>query len=229
MENTKIKEKLKEQLIGTGWDAKLRFFLLNSEIDKILAKLKDDVAAGNRFTPPIKKVFEPFVACHYDKVRIVILSDKPSISPEFNDGLALSVPSNLGSYGIAKNIHSAIAKTVYEKSTEEYDTDLHRWAEQGVLLLNESLTTRMENATSTVHIETWKPFISFIMDLFKKREDIIFLFLGGAVTWADLVPDAAIKYEFPDLWKTYGAEWDEQVFNKINAILEARGQEKIIW
>jgi uracil-DNA glycosylase len=225
MQIEEIKTKLRDQLVATGWDLKLRLFLIEN-LDDIIEKLMLDVSDGNRFTPGIKDVFQPFIKCHYDNVTVVFLCDKPSIAPQFNDGLALSSPIERKPWGIAKRIHKAINENVYKSPEREFETTLDRWANQGVLLLNSSLTTRIDVDRDDHHEKIWKSFISYVMDVLKNREDIIYVFLGAGAKWATKTKN--VKFAFPDIWKEQ-SEWDEEVFNKINVILEEKGVEKINW
>lgn len=228
MENTEIKEKMREQLVGTGWDAKLRFFLIENKLDNILEQLKQDKEDGHRFTPAIRDVFKPFTSCHYDNVKIVFICDQPSMSPAYNDGLALSCAFGGESWGISKKVFAAINKTVYSDPERETDTKLDRWAEQGILLLNSSLTTRMEKERSEVHEKAWRPFVSYVINSLKVNENIIYVLLGAGSSWEDSLNENCVKFVFPNIWKT-GEEWDESVFSKINGILEERGETIINW
>jgi uracil DNA glycosylase len=68
-----VQNKLHEQLKESGWSDKLRMFVLSDDFYKILHKLAQDSAAGNKFTPTIKNLFRAFVECPFDKLKVVFV------------------------------------------------------------------------------------------------------------------------------------------------------------
>jgi uracil DNA glycosylase len=82
-----------------------------------------------------------------------------------------------------------INKTIYGGTTLCTDVDLRRWSNQGVLMLNTSLTTQVEKIGQ--HYDIWKGFVSYLFDyLDHNKKDLVYLYMGKkAQEWADFVGD----------------------------------------
>ncbi len=231
-----VKQKLILKLEGTGWFEKLRLFLRSSDFNILLEKLAEDREKGYRFTPPLAVVFRPFQLCHYKDTRVVFLVDEPHIFTARADGLCFSSAgtshrktfSNILAY-----IFKEIKKTVYPEQEYKNNQDLSRWAMQGILMLNCTLTTRMR--IHKKHIEIWRPFMNYLIEVLNQMSDeIIFVFFGEADEWADNItgnkrkffvshPDKTIPFEKTKNWDSRG------IFNKINLILKENGKSEIKW
>lgn len=128
--------------------------------------------------PPPKSIFRSFDLCPFEKVKVVILGQDPYHGPGQANGLAFAVenreavPPSL--QNIFKEIRSDLGKPLVHASG-----DLSRWAEQGVLLLNATLTVRAHRAGS--HQEKgWEQFTdAAIKALSEKREHIVFMLWGN--------------------------------------------------
>ena len=172
-----IKEKLIERLQPSGWATKLRGFIQSSDFDKILDtlyKLRED---GKRFTPPLKQVFRAFEECPVDKLHVIMIGQDPY--PHFGvaDGLAFSCSNTGKPQPSLKNIFEAVDSTVYDNERREYNPDLTRWANQGVLLLNSALTCEIDKVGS--HYNVWKEFITYLMDILNfTNTGLIFVLMG---------------------------------------------------
>ena len=144
------------------------------------------------------------------------------------DGIAFSSSNLMQEQPSLTYIFDEIERTV---CSEKYhrSTDLKRWSNQGILLINTALTTTVGKVGT--HYLIWKPFISFLLDRFLfEKPDLIYVFLGSkAKEWSHSIPDSN-----PKLFAVHPAaaahnreeKWDsEDLFNKINSHLE----QKIIW
>jgi len=216
-----IKLKLYERLKLSGWGDKLKMFILSDAFDTILAQLLKEARAGERFTPPLKKVFRAFEECPYNNLKIVMIGQDPYPYPDIADGIAFSV-SNDAKFNppSLKFMFKEIERTVYPLDGYTWDTDLARWSNQGVLMINTAFTTTIGKVGK--HYDLWHGFIAFLLDtLASYNPGLIYVFMGKvAKEWSDLVPDTNHK-----LFTTHPASaahtlketWDSQdVFNKIN-------------
>lgn len=67
-------KKLYEMLKPSGWHDMLKGFLLSEDFVKIIATLEKCVEEGQRFTPPLRQVFNAFIECPYDKCKVIMLA-----------------------------------------------------------------------------------------------------------------------------------------------------------
>lgn len=157
--------------LGIEWFNKLSPFLLSDEGLKIFDTLREK-NKSKKVVPLAENVFKAFKECPYDKMKVVIIAldpyikivyDKPeacglAFSYEQVDKLDSHVPKSL------KIILKEVADDYYGGDYPPgymFDTDLRRWANQGVLLLNSALTT--EIGKTGEHLELWKPFTEFLL------------------------------------------------------------------
>ena len=127
--------------------------------------------------PPGKCIFNAFSLCPFDQVKVVILGQDPYHEPGQAMGLSFSVPDGVlmppSLVNIFKEIHDDLGTPVPPNG------DLTRWARQGVLLLNATLTVRAHFANSHSRLG-WDTFTdAAIKSLSDAREHLVFLLWGG--------------------------------------------------
>ena len=154
---------------------------LQSEFDApYFAQLADFVRheyATTRVYPPGSQMFAAFDACPFDKVKVVILGQDPYHEPGQAHGLCFSVndgvPFPPSLQNIFKEIHDDIGTPV------PMSGDLTRWANQGVLLLNATLTVRAHQAGSHQN-KGWEQFTDAVIHrLAQERENLVFILWGS--------------------------------------------------
>jgi len=230
-----VKEKLIEKLADCGWGNKLRTFIKSSEMDKILELLLKDALDNKRFTPKVKDMFNAFVECPYDTTRVVIIGQDPYPQAGVADGIAFSCGNTMKREASLRYIHKAIIDTVYnkQKDIKELSPDLTGWANQGVLLLNTSLTTEIGKIGK--HFSIWNSFTEYLIDMLNASEQpIVWVFLGKkAQEYSELIGEKHIK-----LFATHPASaayqkeqsWEcNDVFNKVNEHLVQLQKDAINW
>jgi uracil-DNA glycosylase len=227
-----VRQKLVKKLENTGWDYKLRFFC-EEKLGPILEALLRESQDGKRFVPKVAQIFRAFETCHFDKTRVVMLGQSPYPYVGIPDGLAFSCSQkgNRKEKSLILMLNQ-VNKTVYEDKLISADGNLERWASQGVLLLNCSLTTGVNNPDN--HMLRWKPFIALVLDtLIFNRPDTVFILLGKhAGEWEDYIPDnfLKIRLDHPAFAAYQKTEWDSKdCFNKTNKFLTSIKSEPIIW
>ena len=149
----------------------------NIELNEIELFLKDTLHKDGycyEIFPPKNDVFNAFKITSPEKLRVVLLGQDPYINYGEAMGLAFSVPNGVKIPPSLRNILKKLGK--YTKGVK--NGDLTHWAEQGVLLLNTSLTVTEKNSNS--HSKLWKPItdkiIKYISDKFN---NIVFILWGG--------------------------------------------------
>ena len=228
-----VKEKLYDKIGDSGWRDKLKSYLLGTEMDKILEYLLKEANDGKRFTPPMKYLFRAFEVCPFDKTEVVIIGQDPYPQLDVADGLAFSCSRKDKIEVSLQYILDAIKQTVPEELQDPNPTsDLKRWADQGILLLNSGFTTTIGKPGT--HQLLWKPFLVTLLDsLVWNKPGIIYVFLGKkAQEYMDLIPEnnCKIAVTHPASASYAGTKWDcQDLFNKVNKCLEAQQKPKIIW
>lgn len=127
--------------------------------------------------PPGQKIFSAFDHCSFDDVKVVIIGQDPYHGPGQANGLCFSVADGISHPPSLINIFKEVEKDVgllYPKSG-----NLERWADQGVLLLNATLTVRAHQAGSHQG-KGWEKFTdAVIQKLSQQKENLVFLLWGG--------------------------------------------------
>ena len=127
--------------------------------------------------PPASKIFAAFDACPFDKVKVIILGQDPYHDVGQANGLCFSVspgiPMPPSLVNIFREIHDDTGAEIPS------DGDLSRWAKQGVLLLNSTLTVEAHRAGSHQG-RGWEEFTDeVVMRLAKDREHLVFMLWGS--------------------------------------------------
>lgn len=159
-----IQKKMYDQLINTGWDQKLRFFIKSEDFRNIIDFLVAETREGYRFTPGVKDLFRPFTITRYPDVKIVVLHPEPYDNPLLNTGLALD--STEGEKTITHRLfqHLIGNQTIVQMATK------------GVLFLNTTLTTRIGQPRR--HQKIWQSFTQNIIEVLNQKDHLAWLLIG---------------------------------------------------
>ena len=127
--------------------------------------------------PPGKLIFNAFNLTPFDKVKVVILGQDPYHGPGQAHGLSFSVPNGIQQPPSLQNIFKEIQNDLGYSPPQS--GTLEKWAKEGVLLLNASLTVRDGQAASHAH-HGWEVFTdAAIKALSDKRENLVFILWGN--------------------------------------------------
>lgn len=217
-----IKQKLFDKLTPSGWSHKLKPFLFSGDFDNILIELIKLSEEGKNFTPTIKDIFKAFEECPYDELKVIIIGQEPYINIGSADGIAFSCSNNPRIETSLRFMLDEVNKTIYGGNNLSIDPNLKRWSNQGMLLLNSTLTS--EIGKSGQHYELWKPFMAYLFDLLNHNKNkLIYLYIGKqAQEWTDSIDS---NYKFlvthpinPD--SLNNKEWNtDNVFLKIQYLV----------
>ena len=182
--------------------------------------------------PPGKLVFNAFNLCPFDKVKVVILGQDPYHEQGQAMGLSFSVPEGImlppSLQNIYKEIQNDLGKPIPASG------DLTRWAKQGVLLLNATLTVRAHIANSHQTLG-WQNFTDAAIEaLNAHREHIVFMLWGGFARSKKRLIDAnrhcIIESVHPSpLSANRGGWFGQHQFSRCNAYLKQQGLDEIDW
>ena len=224
--------KLYDRLKDSGWSNKLKMFLLSQDFLNILQILYDDTQEGKRFTPVIKDLFRAFEECPYAELKIVMVGQDPYPEANAADGIAFSCSKDNVVKPPLKYMFKEIENTVYREGMR-WDPDLKRWSNQGVLMLNTTLTSQVDKMG--MHTELWKPFMTFLFEMLADyNSGLIYVFMGDtAKGWHKSVPTTNYKFFTSHPISAHYSkpqEWDSgDLFNNINKVMDKTYGEKIIW
>lgn len=199
------------------------------------AELKEFLVAERRqYTcyPPGNKIFAAFDSTPFDKVKVVILGQDPYHEPGQAMGLCFSVPDGIAVppslVNIIKEINSDLGVNIPVTKG-----DLSGWADQGVLLLNATLSVRAHQAGSHQR-HGWEQFTdAAIRELSAQRRGIVFLLWGSyAIAKAALIDKGkhlVLTAPHPSPLSAYRGFFGCRHFSQTNAFLIQQGQEPIDW
>lgn len=181
--------------------------------------------------PPAGRIFAAFDACPFEQVKVVILGQDPYHDVGQANGLCFSVSPGIkmppSLLNIFKEIHSDIGVPM------PTDGDLSRWAEQGVLLLNATLTVDAHHAGSHQG-KGWETFTDEVIRcLSSKRDGIVFLlwgaYAGNKSALIDSSKHLVLKSPHPSPLSAHRGFFGNHHFSRANAYLVEHGKEPIKW
>ncbi len=144
------------------------------------AALKDfvrDQYAAHKIFPPASRIFRAFDECPFERVKVVVLGQDPYHGGGQANGLCFAVESGVAPPPSLRNIFKEIETDLGTPVSR--DPDLSRWARQGVLLLNATLTVK-EGAAGSHQNKGWERFTdAAIRALNEEREGLVFLLWGN--------------------------------------------------
>ncbi len=181
--------------------------------------------------PPASLIFNAFNSCPLDKTKVVILGQDPYHEKGQAQGLSFSVPEGVRIPPSLVNIYKEIESDTGRQSPQS--GDLSRWASQGVLLLNATLTVRA-HAAGSHQGRGWEQFTdSVIARISASRNNVVFMLWGSyAIRKASLI-DATrhciLTAPHPSPLSAYRGFFGCRHFSKANDYLRQTGQTEIEW
>lgn len=181
--------------------------------------------------PPGKRIFSAFDYCPFDQVKVVILGQDPYHGPGQANGLCFSVQDGIAKPPSLVNIFKEIRDDLGIEIPES--GNLERWAHQGVLLLNATLTVRAHTAGSHQN-KGWETFTdSVIRTINEKKEHVVFLLWGSYAqkkgSFIDTEKHLVLKSVHPSPLSAYNGFFGNHQFSKTNAYLAEHGKTPIQW
>jgi uracil-DNA glycosylase len=223
-----IRKTFKKKINASGWGKILDPIIDSLEFETAVYKLKKYVEADQRFTPKLKDIFNAFVHCPYEELKVIILGQDPYPQLFVADGISFSCSNTMKEQPSLKYIFNEL-ETKYENY--ERNPDLKRWSEQGVLMLNTALTVEINKIGS--HYNLWKPITQMILSAINKDKSNIAVGLLGkkAQEWQLYTNNQYIlKAPHPASAAYKNGKWNScDIFELINDHLIKNEIEQIIW
>lgn len=204
----------------------------NKPYFKELTRFVKEEYQNNTCYPPGKEIFNAFELCPFDQVKVVIIGQDPYHGPNQAHGLCFSVNDGIPHPPSLINIFKEIETDLgipYPKSG-----NLVRWAQQGVLLLNATLTVRAHNAGSHQN-KGWEQFTnSVIKCVSQEKSNVVFLLWGGYAKQKMKLVDTKKHFVLTSghpspLSANRGYWFGNKQFSKTNSLLEQAGLQPIVW
>lgn len=214
-----------------SWQAKLAGVFEHPDMLALKVFLQQEKAAGKTIFPPSHLIFNAFNHTPFEQVRVVIVGQDPYHGPGQAHGLSFSVPSGVALPPSLINIFKEIQADLGIRMRGS--GDLTPWADQGVLLLNATLTVQMAHAGSHQN-RGWETFTdAAIAALNQHREGLVFVLWGSYAQKKGAAIDPRkhliLKSVHPSPLSAHRGFFGNHQFSTINAYLQAKGQTPIDW
>ncbi|PRY12340.1 uracil-DNA glycosylase [Pontibacter ummariensis] len=198
---------------------------------KNLVSFVKDEYTTQKVYPAGNQIFNAFAMCPFDEVKVVILGQDPYHGPNQANGLAFSVSDGVRTppslLNVFKEIKSDLGKDIPETG------NLERWAKQGVLLLNATLTVRAGNAGSHQK-KGWEEFTDAVAQKVNDLKEHVVFMLWGAYAqkkgaFIDQEKHLVLKAAHPSPFAADRGFFGSRHFSKANKYLEEHGKKPIDW
>jgi uracil-DNA glycosylase len=198
---------------------------------QIAEHLKTEKAQGKTIYPPGSQIFHAFEATPFGELKVVILGQDPYHGPKQAHGLSFSVQKGVPPPPSLINIFKELKEDVGASIPKH--GNLEKWAKQGVLLLNASLTVRAGEPMSHAKLG-WEKFTNTIIEKVSDlKEHVVFVLWGRFAqekkTLIDEKKHLIIKSAHPSPLSAKNGFFGSRPFSKINTYLMKNGIDPIDW
>lgn len=181
--------------------------------------------------PPSQEMFRAFELCPFNKVKVVILGQDPYHGEGQANGLSFAVHEGVKLPPSLQNIFKEIVTDI--GVTPQQSGDLSRWARQGVLLLNATLTVRA-GAPGSHQKKGWEEFTdAVIKKLSGEKTNLVFILWGNYAKKKGVVIDRdkhlIITSAHPSPFSAYSGFFGSRPFSQSNEYLKKQGLTEIDW
>ncbi|MDR1719954.1 MAG: uracil-DNA glycosylase [Dysgonamonadaceae bacterium] len=181
--------------------------------------------------PPGNQIFNAFDQCSFDRVKVVILGQDPYHEPGQAHGLCFSVNDGVPFPPSLQNIFKEIASDL--GTSIPVTGNLERWARQGVLLLNATLTVRAHQAGSHQH-KGWEQFTDAVVHAINDaKQHVVFILWGSFAqskgAFIDTSRHLVLRSPHPSPLSAHRGFFGNKHFSKTNQYLIRTGQTPIEW
>ena len=216
--------------IDASWKSRLTGEFEKDYFRELAAFVKKEYATTQVF-PPGAEIFNAFEHCSFEATKVVILGQDPYHGPKQANGLCFSVyegvkfPPSL--VNIFKEIEADLGKPFPSSG------NLQRWAKQGVLLLNATLTVRAQSPGSHQK-KGWEIFTDAVIKVIsEQKEGLVFMLWGAYAQKKGIIIDSSkhlvLESAHPSPFSVHRGFFGNRHFSKANAYLKQQGKEEIDW
>ncbi len=216
--------------IEESWKKVLRDEVEKTYFKTLSAFVKKEYASSVVYPPP-KDIFRAFDLCPFDEVKVVVLGQDPYHGARQANGLSFAVHTGIPLPPSLQNIFKEIESDI--GVTPLRDGDLSRWASQGVLLLNATLTVRASSPGSHQKVG-WENFTDkAVQALSEQKEHLVFLLWGNYAKEKGKIIDRSkhlvLEAAHPSPFSAYSGFFGCRHFSKANEYLKKHNLPEIDW
>lgn len=219
-----------EVKIAESWRRHLSQEFEKPYFQSLAAFVKDEYARGTVY-PPGEHIFRAFDQCAFEEARVVIVGQDPYHGAGQANGLCFSVPDGTRHPPSLQNIFKEIQSDVGVPIPVSGNLD--RWATQGVLMLNATLTVRAKQAGSHQK-RGWEQFTDEVLRSVSRNKETIVFILWGAYAqkkgaFLDQEKHLVLKSPHPSPFSAHSGFFGNKHFSKTNHFLLNKGLKPIEW
>lgn len=212
-----------------NWKTVLAPIKNTDQFQNFWQEVENEYASGECF-PPKEQIFRAFELTPFENIKVVIIGQDPYHNDFQANGLCFSVSENVKAPPSLKNIFTELNNDL---GIERTKTELNDWAEQGVLLLNATLSVRAHLPNSHKDLG-WEKFTDFVIkEISENRENIVFVLWGAFAQKKEELIDSSkhfiLKSAHPSPFSVYRGFYGSKPFSKINEYLESKALKPISW
>lgn len=216
--------------IHPSWQTALEPEFSKSYFEELVKFVKAEYASTTVY-PPGRLIFNAFEKCTFEDTKVVIIGQDPYHGPNQANGLAFSVNDGIPTPPSLQNIFKEIAEDIGQPPPTT--GNLERWAEQGVLLLNATLTVRARTPGSHQN-KGWEEFTDAVIKAVNdKLEHVVFMLWGAYAQrkagFVDQQRHLVLKAAHPSPFSAHKGFFGTRHFSKANIYLAEQGREPILW
>lgn len=220
-----------EVKIEESWKRVLRREFESPAFAALASFVKSAYASGTVY-PPARFIFEAFNRTPFDRVKVVILGQDPYHGPGQAHGLCFSVPTGVVIPPSLVNIYKELERE-YGRPFLSRGGDLSPWADQGVLLLNATLTVAAGQAGSHQG-RGWEQFTDAVVrHLATEREHLVFMLWGSYAqrkgAFIDRSRHLVLETAHPSPLSAYRGFFGCGHFRQADEYLVAHGSDPVAW
>ncbi|MDE6032896.1 MAG: uracil-DNA glycosylase [Muribaculaceae bacterium] len=216
--------------IESSWAERLAGVFASAEWERLAEFVRREYANELIF-PPAGKIFAALDSCPFDRVKVVIIGQDPYHGVGQANGLAFSVAPGVAIPPSLQNIFKEVSADMGVPMP--VDGDLTRWAEQGVLLLNSSLTVKAGKPASHAGMGWEVMTDAAIKALSDGRENLVFLLWGAHAGKKSGLIDPSkhliLKAPHPSPLSAHRGFFGCRHFSRANAYLQVHNISPIVW
>ena len=216
--------------IEESWKARLKKEFESPYFEQLVKFIKSEYQKQKVY-PPAKDIFNAFNWCPFNETRVVIIGQDPYHGPKQAHGLCFSVNEGITPPPSLVNIFKEIRDDMGQDIPP--NGNLERWAKQGILLLNATLTVRAGQAGSHQN-KGWETFTdAVIQTLSDQKENLVFLLWGAYAQKKGAVIDRSkhhvLESAHPSPFAVHRGFFGNKHFSKTNDFLRSRNLPTINW
>jgi uracil-DNA glycosylase len=216
--------------INDSWKARLQSEFEAPYFIELINFVRDEYLK-HKVYPPGKEIFAAFDACPFDEVKVVIIGQDPYHGPGQANGLCFSVRDGVRMPPSLVNIFKEIQKDLGKPIPQS--GNLERWAHQGVLLLNATLTVK-ESSPGSHQNNGWEKFTDAVIRVISsEKSGVVFLLWGAYAQKKGEIIDRSrhlvLLSAHPSPFSADRGFFGNKHFSKANDYLRSKGLKEIEW